>query len=110
MMEKWTVGLKSVSERTFNANTIFNEDGDGVCSVFGIPMHCTLEEILRSRNSSDAEGLKRAFLIAAAPDLHETLEAVKRWFDDWNVECGPAEEALFETIDTALAKAKIPSR
>ena len=69
----WTVGIKSVSERTFNANTVYDSNGNGICSIFGIPMHCTLEEIIRSGNSSDSEGLAIAHLSAAGPDMYVAL-------------------------------------
>lgn len=46
-----------------------------------------------------------ARLICAAPELLEALKAVGEFFDTWQIVRGPAEDALFEQIDAAIAKA-----
>ncbi len=68
----WYVGMRNGR----NPNTIFDRSGvdehhdKSVCSVFGIPLHCSVEQL----GERDAVGLANAHLISSAPDLYEALE------------------------------------
>ena len=50
------------------------------------------EHIIRCVNSHD--------------DLVKACEYVMKWFAAWSVECGPAEDELFERLQAAIDKAE----
>jgi hypothetical protein len=67
-------------------------------------LHCRSMVLAHINENYDGEANAR--LIAAAPDLLAALCAVLDWFDDWNVEIGPAELTLLDQVRAAIAKAE----
>lgn len=72
----WRIGMRN----GHNVNIIYAEDGESefsdtsIASVFGLPQNCTMSEV--EGNPRWAEGLKRAHVMAAAPDLLESLKVM----------------------------------
>lgn len=69
----WRIGNYTTERGTYNPNVICDENLNGICSVCEVPLHTTLEALVKSGNTSDAEGLANARLIAQAPALYEAL-------------------------------------
>jgi len=69
---QWTIGNKS-QFATHNPSMIYDANGDAVAQVYGVPLHTTLKDA--QADPRWAEGLKRARLIAAAPELLAALKA-----------------------------------
>lgn len=78
METKWTPGPWSVGAPSgHNANYVFAGD-DSVASVFGLPMHTSLEDIPIGARWEN--GLANASLIAAAPALYGALACAEDLF------------------------------
>jgi len=73
----WVVGMRN----GYNPNTVFSEGDNGIASVFGVPMHCHIDDLTHIR---DVQPLANARLIAAAPDMLEALKQVMGWIDGWS--------------------------
>lgn len=69
----WRIGNYTTERGTYNPNVICDENLNGICSVCEVPLHTTLEALVKSGNTSDAEGLANARLIAQSPALYEAL-------------------------------------
>jgi hypothetical protein len=65
----WFIGTPS-TYATYNANKV-NAEKVGICEVYGIPLHSSLEEVEKDKRS--AKGLAHARLLAAAPSMAEAL-------------------------------------
>jgi len=73
----WQIGMTG-EHGTYNPNLVCDSHGNVVCAVSEVPIHTTLEALLRSGNTSDAEGLANAEYIVRACNSHEALlEACK---------------------------------
>jgi len=96
----WFVG----NQHGFNINTIQDREGDGICNVFGVPMHTHAKE-LPALGDKWANGLANARLIAAAPELYEALLPFgePHAMGDNYVSFAPR---LIEAARAALAKAR----
>lgn len=70
----WEVGSRRGKEIYNPCNVGSTTDEQYICSVYGIPLHVRLSEIIDDERS--AEGLANAHLIAAAPDLLAALKEV----------------------------------
>lgn len=68
--DKWTVGTASGR----NASVIFDEHGDAVAAVYGLPVNWSVSEC--KTDAESAEALRRAYLFAAAPAMAEALRAI----------------------------------
>ena len=64
--KRWTLGMPS-TDGTYNANYVYNEAGDGIIQITGLPINCTLEEIQGDRRFTDALTIARA--AAAIPEM-----------------------------------------
>ena len=68
----FTVGIKRKSA-TFHPNTIYDEDENAVCLVYGIASNLTLEEL----DDRDAKGLAMARRICEALNAERACNAHK---------------------------------
>jgi hypothetical protein len=94
---QWVVGSKS-EYGTYNANMIFDSQGGSVAMVYGLPSNTMLEKM---NGEQYADGKARANLIAAAPDLLETLKVARHMI----VEDGTPIGWSVSRIDEVIAKA-----
>lgn len=95
----WSVGMSN----GHNPSTIFADGDDAIASVFGVPMHCHIDDI---KDIRDAHPLANARLIAAAPDMLEALKITARTLEG---ESGPRlAEENFPALYAALSKAQTP--
>lgn len=73
----FTVGMMTGSGQIFNPSIIYAGDRS-VASVYGINLHCTMEEAIKSGRCE--EGLANAHLFAAAKEMYAALEACAALF------------------------------
>lgn len=70
----WSIGktseVNAENPTRYNANSIFDADGNAVAQVYGIHINRSLEQV----EEDGCEGLPNARLIAAAPDLLAALK------------------------------------
>ena len=90
-MNTWTVGIKK-EFGTYNADTIFDENGNSICMVYGIASNHKLEDM----SERDAEGLAIARRIAKVPELEARIAALVAAGDGMalaliSVDCGDCE-------------------
>lgn len=109
----WTVGRNGNNPDTVYAGEI------SVASIFGVPLHTTLKDAQTYAAKCNgfgrraAKALANAHLIAAAPDLLNTLEFIHDWLSSFSM---PPTSTIQEkqeamaAIEAALAKAKMPSK
>lgn len=103
----WRVGMRNGA----NANCIFAENGetafddDTIAQVYGIPIHCCLEDV----PANYAEGMANARLISAAPDMAEALRDLLEDYQfaasEWDRDARAQADLLIEQARAALAKA-----
>src|SRR4051812_14667265 len=95
----WTVGLNG-----HNANTIYDEEGNGVCQVYGVPLHTSVADV----PPRYADGLKRAYEIAAAPDLLASCDSALRVLDYFGRggDVCESDANVSQALRAAIAKAK----
>lgn len=70
----WHIGNPQ-TYATYNANQI-NSETVGICEVYGIPLHSTLEEVEKDKRSKI--GLANAKFLSAAPAMAEALAQLVR--------------------------------
>lgn len=111
MAEQWTIGNET-EWGVFNACFVYIAGTQSsVAQVYGIPAHTKLADV--EADERYAEGLGRARLIAAAPDLLEALIAVNALVAEgaatgFNPNSGTWAERLFlsnQATSNALIKA-----
>ncbi len=73
----WTQGLKGDFAH-HNANNIYDRHANCIASIPGVPLHCSVEDLKKSDNADDREGMANARLIAAAPALFEAITRIAR--------------------------------
>lgn len=82
----WQHGF--VNESTGNSlhpNIVYaSEDGRGICSVYGIPLHTPFKDV----DERSAEAMATARLIAEAPAMYDLLKEEQatddtEWVRDW---------------------------
>lgn len=94
----WQIGHKS-QFGTYNPSVIHTEEGVGVATVYGIPMHVRLEEI--TGDAHCANGLANARLIAAAPELLAAAKVALDFISSMPGDMGELEDQLATAIDKA---------
>lgn len=97
---KFTVGKKS-KFGTLHGNTIYDSEGDSVAMVYGLFQNTSLEELQKFPHCE--KELKRAYVLAAAPELLEALEDLKAWSE---VHTGLHYTPLDEKVQAAIRKAR----
>jgi len=97
----WIVGTLT----GHNANIVYGPPSspddyseDSICSVYGLPMHTKIENVDPSRWST---GLANARLIAAAPELLESLQRILAQLD----KTGAIKVIAVDSALRAIAKA-----
>lgn len=113
----WRIGMRvEGSGRILNADKIFDANDDAVCSVYGVPMHSSLDEF--ASDPKYADGVRMLHLIAAAPDLYAALELLSspsmgesrpsrgESFIGWQKGDGPSAEERLKIARAALSRAR----
>lgn len=103
---EWTIGN---GPGRHNADMVYTnadnlETSDGICQVYGITMHQTLEEV--EKDGGSREGLANARLIAASPNLLAACElAYERM-----MQFAEGSPELSKVLLDAIYKARTPER
>lgn len=108
---KFTVGKKS-EFGTYHGNTIYDSEGDSVAMVYGLFQNSTLEELQKFPHCE--KELKRAYVLAAAPELLEALEYCRMVIDQMSEKAHGKADRVYcmqilkdgNSIDKAIRKAR----
>ncbi len=99
----WRVGFANGS----NVNTVTHGDDVAIATVYGVPLHCRIDEL---KDSKWKVGLADARLIAAAPDLLAAIRIELAALIEQR-ETGTtilSRDARIERLQAAIDKARLP--